>query len=139
MTYGYVYVAHIAMGANYQQALKAIAEAEAYDGPSLIIAYAPCINHGAKAGMGKSMETMKRAVDAGYWFLFRYDPRLENPFQLDSKQPTSSYNDYIMSEVRYSSLKRAFPDRAEKLFEKAEEESKAKFEQLTRRQANGGK
>jgi pyruvate-ferredoxin/flavodoxin oxidoreductase len=139
MTYGYVYVAQVAMGADYQQTLKAIHEAEAYDGPSLIIAYAPCINHGAKAGMSKAMETMKRAVDAGYWFLFRYDPRRENPFQLDSKAPSGSYNDYIMSEVRYSSLKLAFPERAAVLFEKAEEESKAKYEQLSRREANGGK
>ncbi len=137
MTYGYVYVAQIAMGADYNQTIKAIREAESYPGPSIVIAYAPCINHGAKAGMGRSMETMKRAVDAGYWFLFRYDPRKEKPFQLDSKAPKGSYLDYIMSEVRYSSLKLAFPERAHDLFEKAEEESKEKFEKLQRREEAG--
>ncbi len=137
MTYGYVYVAQVAMGADYNQTLKAIREAESYDGPSIVIAYAPCINHGARAGMGRSMETMKRAVEAGYWFLFRYDPRKEKPFQLDSKAPSGSYVDYLMSEVRYSSLKLAFPDRAQVLFEKAEEESKAKYEQLERRDEAG--
>ncbi len=133
MTYGYVYVAQIAMGANQAQTLKAIAEAEAYDGPSLIIAYAPCINHGAKAGMGKSQETMKRAVEAGYWNLFRYNPTAEKPFTLDSKAPTGSYQDYIMSEVRYSSLKLQFPERAQKLFAAAEENAREKFAQLEKR------
>jgi pyruvate-ferredoxin/flavodoxin oxidoreductase len=133
MSYGYVYVAQIAMGANQAQTLKAIAEAEAYDGPSLIIAYAPCINHGAKAGMGKSMETMKRAVEAGYWNLFRYNPAAEKPFTLDSKAPTGSYQDYIMSEVRYSSLTLQFPERAKVLFAKAEENARQKFAQLEKR------
>ncbi len=137
MTYGYVYVAQIAMGANYQQTLKAIQEAEAYDGPSLIIAYAPCINHGAKAGMGKSMQTMKRAVEAGYWNLFRYDPRLESPFQLDQQAPSASYQDFIMSEVRYSSLKLGFPERAQKLFAKAEANAEYKYQQLLRRKESG--
>jgi len=133
MQYGYVYVAQIAMGANYEQAIKAIKEAEAYDGPSLIIAYAPCINHGAKAGMGKSMETMKRAVDAGYWNLFRFNPEAEKPFTLDSKEPTASYNDYIMSEVRYSSLGLQFPDRAKELFAIAEENSKKRYADLLKK------
>ena len=137
MTYGYVYVAQVAMGANYQQTLKAIAEAEAYDGPSLIIAYAPCINHGAKAGMGKSMETMKRAVEAGYWNLFRYDPRLEAPFQLDQQAPSANYQDFILSEVRYSSLKLSFPERAQQLFAKAEANAALKYEQLLRRKESG--
>ncbi len=132
MSYGYVYVAQIAMGADYQQTLQAIMEAEAYPGPSLIIAYAPCINHGAKAGMGHSQETMKRAVEAGYWHLFRFDPRKEHPFKLDSKAPTSNYNDYIMSEVRYSSLNRTFPERAQKLFASAEKQAKEKYDHLVK-------
>ncbi|MDR0936116.1 MAG: 2-oxoacid:acceptor oxidoreductase family protein [Oscillospiraceae bacterium] len=129
MQYGYVYVAQIAMGADYNQTIKAIAEAEAYDGPSLIIAYAPCINHGSRNGMGKSMTTAKTAVEAGYWHLFRYDP-LSGEFTLDSKEPTKPYSDYILSEVRYSSLKLTFPDRAERLFAIAESNAKAKYEQL---------
>ena len=119
MSYGYVYVAQVAMGANYMQTLKAISEAESYDGPSLIIAYAPCINHGSKNGMGKSILTEKQAVEAGYWNIFRFDPRLEaegkNPLTIDSKEPTASYYDFIMGEVRYSSLMRSFPDRAKEL------------------------
>ena len=134
MAYGYVYVAQIAMGANYQQALKAIAEAEAYDGPSLIIAYAPCINHGLRAGMGQSMAEMKNAVEAGYLHLFRYNPSLsadgQNPFQLDSKAPSQSYRDFIMKEVRYSSLELSFPERAKTLFATAEENAKKKYETL---------
>ena len=136
MTYGYVYVAQIAMGADYQQTLNAIMEAEAYDGPSLIIAYAPCINHHAKAGMGKAMETMERAVKAGYWHLFRFNPEKEKPFTLDSKAPTDRYNDYIMSESRYSSLAKSFPDRAKELFAEAEEFAAEKYQDLTKRQAN---
>jgi len=134
ISYGYVYVAQIAMGANYLQTLKAIAEAEAYEGPSLIIAYAPCINHGSKNGMGKSIQTEKAAVEAGYWNIFRFDPRLEaegkNPLSIDSKEPTGSYNDYIMSEVRYSSLMRSFPDRAKVLFAEAENNAKIKYQKL---------
>ena len=136
MTYGYVYVAQIAMGADYQQTLNAIMEAEAYDGPSLIIAYAPCINHHAKAGMGKAMETMERAVKAGYWHLFRFNPEKEKPFTLDSKEPTDRYNDYIMSESRYSSLAKSFPDRAKELFAEAEEFAAEKYQDLTKRQQN---
>ena len=134
ISYGYVYVAQIAMGANYQQTLKAIAEAEAYEGPSLIIAYAPCISHGSKSGMGKSILTMKAAVEAGYWNMFRFDPRLEaegkNPLSLDSKAATGSFTDYIMSEVRYNSLARSFPERAKELFAEAEKNSKIKYEKL---------
>ncbi len=134
ISYGYVYVAQIAMGANYQQTLKAISEAEAYEGPSLIIAYAPCINHGSKNGMGKSILTMKTAVEAGYWNIFRFDPRLEaegkNPMMIDSKEPTGSFTDYIMSEVRYSSLARSFPERAKELFAEAEKNSKIRYEKL---------
>lgn len=134
MSYGYVYVAHVAMGADYNQCLKAFHEAESYNGPSLIIAYAPCINHGIKGGMTVSQQEEKKAVAAGYWHNFRFDPRLadqgKNPFQLDSKAPTESYRDFIMGEVRYSALTRAFPDRAEKLFEKAEFDAKLRYEQL---------
>ncbi|MBQ4546427.1 MAG: 4Fe-4S binding protein, partial [Oscillospiraceae bacterium] len=134
MSYGYIYVAQIAQGANMAQAVKAISEAEAYDGPSLIIAYAPCINHGIKGGMGNAMAEEKRAVEAGYWHLFRFDPRLaekgENPFQLDSAAPSADYKEFIKSEVRYSSLMRAFPDRAEVLFDKAEKNAAEKYEHL---------
>ncbi|MEL4107036.1 pyruvate:ferredoxin (flavodoxin) oxidoreductase [Oscillospiraceae bacterium WX1] len=136
MSYGYVYVAQVSMGANYQQTLKAILEAESYDGPSLIIAYAPCINHGIRAGMGKSMTEMKKAVDAGYWNMMRFDPRLaaegKNPLSVDSKPATESYSDFIMGEVRYSSLKLAFPDRAEKLFASAEKEAKERYDNLVK-------
>ena len=137
MTYGYVYVAHVAMGADYNQCLKAFHEAESYNGPSIIIAYSPCINHGIKGGMTIAQKEEKKAVASGYWFNYRYDPRRaaegKNPFQLDSKAPTESYRDFILGEVRYSSLTRAFPERAEKLFEKAEEQSKYTFEELEER------
>lgn len=136
MSYGYVYVAQIAIGADYNQAVKAIAEAEAYNGPSLIIAYAPCINHGIRKGMGKSIEEENLAVKAGYWFNFRYNPSLaadgKDCFLLDSKAPTDSYGDFISGEVRYSSLMRANPDRAKKLFAKAEGESKERWEYLNK-------
>jgi pyruvate-ferredoxin/flavodoxin oxidoreductase len=119
MTYGYVYVATVAMGANKQQCLKAIAEAESYPGPSVIIAYSPCINQGLKKGMGKSQEEEKSAVEAGYWPLYRFDPRLaaegKNPFQLDSKEPTGSLQDFLMGEVRYASLTQSFPEEAKRL------------------------
>ncbi len=132
MIYGYVYVASVAMGANKNQLLKAIIEAESYPGPSLIIAYAPCINHGIN--MGRSQEEEKRAVEAGYWTLYRYDPRLKaegkNPFILDSKDPKMSFKEFLMGEVRYSSLTRTFPDVAEKLFEMAEKESQERLEFL---------
>ncbi len=134
MSYGYIYVAQVAQGANMAQCVKAISEAESYDGPSLIIAYAPCINHGIKGGMGNSMAEEKRAVEAGYWHLFRFDPRLaekgENPFQLDSSAPSADYKDFIKSEVRYSSLMRTFPERAEELFDKAERNAAEKYEHL---------
>ncbi len=134
MTYGYVYVAQIAMGADYNQCIKAISEAESYNGPSIVIGYAPCINHGIKGGMSIAQTEEKKAVEAGYWHLFRYDPRLaaegKNPFQLDSKAPSADYKDFIMNEVRYNSLARANPDRASKLFESAEASSKDKYAHL---------
>jgi len=124
MSYGYVYVAQVAMGANQSQLVKAIAEAESYPGPSLIIAYAPCINHGLKIGMGCSQLEEKKAVEAGYWHLYRYNPLFKaenkNPFTLDSKEPSASFKDFIMGEERYSSLTRTFPERADKLFDQAE-------------------
>ncbi len=138
MTYGYVYVAQIAMGANQAQTLKALAEAEAYHGPSLIIGYAPCEMHGVKGGMTNCQAEMKKAVAAGYWNMFRYNPTLKaegkNPFILDSKKPdTSEYQDFISSETRYSRLKLSFPERAQKLFEKAEERAAERYEQLEKR------
>ena len=132
MSYGYVYVAQVAMGADMNQCLKAMHEAESYDGPSLIIAYAPCINHGIKGGMGVSQTEEKKAVEAGYWHLYRFDPRKEESFTLDSKAPTTSYRDFIMSEVRYSSLTRSFPARAEELFKKAEDNAVARYEHLVK-------
>lgn len=134
MTYGYVYVASIAMGADYNQTIKAISEAESYHGPSLIIAYAPCINHGIKGGLKNAMSEAKAAVAAGYWNLFRFDPRLaaegKKAFTLDSKAPTAEYSDFIRNEVRYSALERTFPERAGELFERAEKEAKARYEHL---------
>ncbi len=134
MSYGYVYVAQVAMGADYNQCLKAFNEAESYDGPSIIIAYAPCINHGIKGGMGISQLEEKKAVQAGYWHNFRFDPRLadagKNPFTLDSKEPTIGYRDFLMGEVRYNSLTRSFPERAEVLFEKAEKVAADKYDHL---------
>ncbi|MBO5059861.1 MAG: pyruvate:ferredoxin (flavodoxin) oxidoreductase [Clostridia bacterium] len=134
MSYGYVYVAQIAQGADYNQCLKAMLEAESYNGPSLIIGYAPCINHGIKGGMSIAQTEEKKAVEAGYWHLFRYDPRLalegKNPFQLDSKEPKGNYEDFIMGEVRYNSLVRANPERAKALFEKAQADAKAKYDKL---------
>ncbi len=134
MTYGYVYVAQIAMGANPAQALKAIAEAEAYPGPSLVIGYAPCEMHSIKGGMTNCQSEMKKAVECGYWNLFRYNPALaaegKNPFTLDSKAPTGSYRDFIMNEARYSALTINFPERAEMLFTKAEEKSKERYANL---------
>ena len=132
MSYGYVYVAQVAMGADKNQTLKAIAEAEAYDGPSLIIAYAPCINHGLKVGMGCSQLEEKRAVECGYWATYRYNPELKeqgkNPFILDSKEPTANFRDFLMGEVRFSSLQKMFPDTAEALFEKTEKDAKTRLD-----------
>ena len=126
MTYGYVYVAQISMGADKNQTLKAIAEAEAYDGPSLIIAYAPCISHGIKSGMANSQDEAKKAVECGYWGLYRYNPSLvgtKNPFSLDSKEPKADFREFLMGEVRYASLAKAFPEAAEALFEKTEKDA----------------
>ncbi len=135
-TYGYVYVAQVAMGADKNQFMKALIEAESYDGPSLIIAYAPCINHGIKAGMGKTQNRMKEAVDAGYWHLWRFDPRLKeagkNPFILDSKAPTVEFKDFLMGEVRYTSLKSQFADVADQLFEQAAKEAKDRYDGYVR-------
>ena len=134
MSYGYVYVAQIAMGADMNQTIKAMTEAEAYHGPSIIIGYAPCEMHGVKGGMTNCQSEMKRAVEAGYWQMFRFNPALKaegkNPFSLDSKAPTASYIDFIKSETRYSRLTLAFPERAEQLFGKAEANAKAKYERL---------
>jgi len=136
MSYGYVYVAQIAMGADMNQTLKAIREAEAYPGPSLIIGYAPCEMHSIKGGMVNCQAEMKKAVDCGYWNMFRFNPALKaegkNPFAMDSKAPTTSYQDFIMNEARYSSLTRSFPERAEELFKKAEEASVEKYNHLLR-------
>ncbi|MDO5725184.1 MAG: pyruvate:ferredoxin (flavodoxin) oxidoreductase [Tissierellia bacterium] len=135
-SYGYVYVAQVALGANMNQTLKAFNEAESYDGPSIIIAYAPCINHGIRIGMGKSVFREKQAVEAGYWHLYRFDPRLKaegkNPFVMDSKEPKASFKDFIMGEVRYSSLMKLFPEQAEALYEKAEKDAKDTYEDLMR-------
>ncbi|MBR7091810.1 MAG: pyruvate:ferredoxin (flavodoxin) oxidoreductase [Clostridia bacterium] len=133
MSYGYVYVAQVSMGADMNQTIKAIQEAEAYPGPSLIICYAPCINHGIKGGMGISQTEEKKAVEAGYWHTYRFDPRkAENAFTLDSKEPTVAYRDFIMGEVRYNSLTRSFPERAEALFTQAEKDAADRYEHLRR-------
>ena len=132
MSYGYVYVAKVCMGANPNQLLKAMVEAEAYKGPSLIIAYAPCINHGIKAGMNKVQDEAKRAVEAGYWPLYRYNPDLaaqgKNPFTLDSKPATGDYKEFILGENRYAALKQQFPEEAATLFARAEQEAKDKYD-----------
>ena len=136
MSYGYVYVAQVAMGADYAQCIKVFNEAESYKGPSIIIAYAPCINHGIKGGLVNSQNEAKNAVLSGYWHLFRFDPRLKlegkNPFQLDSKEPTNSYQDFINNESRYNSLKRFYPDRAQELFDKAEKSAADRYSYLLR-------
>ena len=136
MSYGYVYVAQIGMGADKNQAMKAITEAEAYDGPSLIIAYAPCINQGLKNGMGMSQEETKRAVESGYWVLYRYNPELKdqgkNPFILDSKEPKMPFRDFLMGEVRYASLLQAFPEDAEALFAKTEQDARERRDSYVR-------
>ena len=134
MTYGYVYVASVAMGANKNQLMKALVEAEGYQGPSLIIAYSPCINHGIN--MGKSQDEEKKAVETGYWPLYRYNPRLKdegkNPFILDSKEPKGGFREFLLGEVRYSSLTRSFPENAESLFQKAEQDMKERYERYKR-------
>jgi len=137
MSYGYVYVAQVAMGANQTQYFKALKEAEAYPGPSLIIAYSPCINHGLRASMGATQAEEKKAVEAGYWSLYRYNPLLEdqgkNPFQLDSKEPDwTKFQDFLNGEVRYTSLKKSFPAVADELFESAEKNAKWRHESYKR-------
>jgi pyruvate-ferredoxin/flavodoxin oxidoreductase len=136
MTYGYVYVASVSMGSNKNHLLKTLKEAESYPGPSLVIAYAPCINHGIKAGMGKSQEEEKLAVQSGYWPLYRYDPRLieqgKNPFQLDSKEPDGTIQDFIMGEIRYNSLTRTFPEEAKRLHKKLEENINDRYKEYQR-------
>ncbi|MBQ7984132.1 MAG: pyruvate:ferredoxin (flavodoxin) oxidoreductase, partial [Bacteroidales bacterium] len=136
-TYGYVYVAQVSIGANPAQYIKALREAEAYDGPSLIIAYAPCINHGIKAGMGKTQAEQKKAVECGYWHLWRYNPELaeqgQNPFTLDSQEPDwSKFQAFIDGEVRYNSLKKAFPEEAAELFKASEENAKWRYNSYKR-------
>ncbi|MCQ2560585.1 MAG: pyruvate:ferredoxin (flavodoxin) oxidoreductase [Clostridia bacterium] len=130
-SYGYVYVAQVAMGSDKNQFMKAVQEAEAYHGPSLIICYAPCINHGLKKGMGKTQENEKLAVESGYWHLYRFNPELEekgeNPFILDSKDPTGSFREFIMDQVRYASLSKEFPETAEAMYQKAEADAKARL------------
>lgn len=132
MSYGYVYVAQVALGGNPNQTLKAIREAEAYDGPSLIICYCPCIEHHMKASMGQSIMEEKKAVDAGYWHLYRYNPDLKkdgkNPFILDSKKPTGDFQEFLMGESRYASLKLAFPEKAQELYDKAERDAMERYE-----------
>ena len=132
MSYGYVYVAQVAMGADPAQTLKAIREAEAYDGPSIVICYCPCIEHGMKASMGLSQIEEKKAVECGYWHLYRYDPRLKaegkNPFQLDSKAPTGDFQQFLMGENRYASLKLSFPEKADALYHKAASDAKERYE-----------
>ena len=141
-TYGYVYVAQIAMGADNAQTLKAIREAEAYPGPSLIIAYAPCINHGLKikGGMGRSQEEERRAVECGYWHLWRYNPQLaeegKNPFSLDSKEPQwDKFQDFLDGEVRYLSVKKAYPTEAEELFAEAKKMAQVRYKSYLRKAA----
>ncbi len=138
-TYGYVYVAQVAMGADKNQTLKAIKEAESYDGPSLVIAYAPCIAHGIKKGMGRTQNQEKEAVLAGYWHTWRFDPRLKeqgkNPFKLDSKDPKNSFQDFLRTEVRYTALEKGFPDIAQELFDIAEEQAKDRLAGYKRMQA----
>ncbi len=132
MQYGYVYVAQIAMGANPAQCIKAMVEAEAYPGPSLIIGYSPCELHSIKGGMTNCQKEMKKAVECGYWNLFRYNPAAAKPFTLDSKAPKPGYRDFMMGEARFSGLTRSFPERAEKLFQKSEDTAMARFEHLSK-------
>ncbi len=138
MSYGYVYVAQVSMGADKNQLMKALTEAEAYPGPSLVIAYAPCINHGIKGGMGNAQEEARRAVACGYWDLYRYNPALkeagQNPFSLDSKEPTESFRDFLMNEVRYASLRKAAPEMAEQLFAKTEADAQERRKTYIRMQ-----
>ena len=132
MTYGNVYVAQVAMGADPAQLVKAIKEAEEYEGPSVIVAYTPCSAHGICIGMGRVQEEMKRAVESGYWLLYRYDPRKEHPFQLDSKAPTMPYEEFLDGEVRYASLRRTFPENAKELFARGSEQAAKRFDKYNK-------
>jgi pyruvate-ferredoxin/flavodoxin oxidoreductase len=134
MTYGYVYVAQVAMGADPAQLVKAVKEAEEYDGPSVIIAYTPCSSHGICIGMHRVQEEMKRAVESGYWLLYRYDPRQEHPFHLDSKAPTMPYTEFLDGEVRYASLRRSFPENADRLFAIGTEDAERRYEKYKGRE-----
>lgn len=135
MTYGNVYVAQVAMGADPAQLIKAVKEAEEYDGPSVIIAYTPCSSHGICIGMQRVQEEMKRAVESGYWLLYRYDPRQEHPFHLDSKEPTMPYTEFLEGEVRYASLKRSFPENAEDFFARGTREAELRYKKYNDKQS----
>ena len=134
MSYGYIYVASVAMGANKKQLMNALIEAESYDGPSLIMSYAPCINHGIKKGMGKTQEEMKLAVSSGYWPLYRFNPQLKaegkNPLILDSKEPDGTLQEFLSGEVRYASLEKTFPDESKKLRARIEEELMERYKAI---------
>ena len=132
MSYGYIYVAQVAMGANPAQTIKAITEAEAYNGPSLIIGYSPCEMHSIKGGMINCQKEMKKAVECGYWNLFRFNPAADKKFTLDSKAPAGGYREFLMNEARYSRLTREFPERAEGLFTRNEDAAKERYEHLTK-------
>ena len=136
MTYGNVYVAQVAMGADPNQLIKAIREAEEFDGPSVIVAYTPCLSHGLKCGMGCAQDEMKRAVEAGYWMLYRYNPAKEKPFTLDSKAPTASYTGFLAGETRYAALKRTFPEHAENYFTRSASEAEKKYQHYKRMEDN---
>ena len=136
MTYGNVYVAQVAMGADPNQLIKAIKEAEEFNGPSVIIAYTPCLSHGLKCGMGCAQEEMKRAVEAGYWMLYRYNPTKEKPFTLDSKEPSASYMDFLAGETRYAALKRTFPGNAETFFAQGESLAQKKYQHYKKMEDN---
>ena len=134
MSYGNVYVAQVAIGADKNQVVKAMLEAEAHDGPSIIIAYSTCISHGLKKGMGFSIRNMDEAVKAGYWHLYRFNQQLKekgkNPFTLDSKEPQGSFRDFIMDQVRYSAIAKQYPEQAEELFQMTEEHARRKYAEL---------
>ncbi|MEF2115465.1 pyruvate:ferredoxin (flavodoxin) oxidoreductase, partial [Clostridium frigoriphilum] len=141
MCYEDVYIAQVAMGASQAQFLKAVTEAESYPGPSLIIAYAPCISHGLKSGMCNVQTEIKNAVEAGYWHLYRYNPLLKeegkNPFIMDSKEPTKDFKEFLRGEVRYASLERTFPKEANELFEAAEKDAKDKYKKYNKLATSG--
>ena len=127
-TYSNVYVAQVAMGADPNQLIRALREAQEHKGPSVIVAYTPCVTHGIKAGMKNVQSEMKRAVDAGYWTLYRYNPNAEKPMTVDSKRPVMDYEEFLEGEVRYASLKRTFPEHAQRLFAQAKEDAAARYE-----------